>query len=589
MRARAIEIAWHEKTSVWSVDVAAADGVLRLVSAGGDKMARVWRLRNPRKPNPTASTSSSKPTTGTVPQTSRKSNTDPEIDVEWMCDLRAHASTVNAVRFSPCGRLLATAADMGEIVLWSLSENIPDPSPAFGSSETSEAKEKWCRVRNLRGHTHDVLDMSWSPCGTYLATASVDNTVMVWTIPVLSSGQPRPPTQLRQSSNFMQGVAFSPDGLRLATLGNDRNLRIFRQHRTNHSRWDLCVSVSNAGAGTQKLFVDDFNSKNIVRRLSWSPDGNLLACPSGVDVHNVAKKLFAVHLFARTALDKPLLQCGGLTKPAIVVRFCPVLFRLRTAKPKKPAVENVNPEPASKVNLKAKILAADLANCDTEMKPVPTNSSATVVPAPEPTPQTQANLLSTEEKQTEPCFAALNYRMVFAVLCTDSLLIYDTETESRPIARIAGLHLAEQTDMCWTADGRNLFISSTDGYVSCVTFSEGELGVELPKSEYPKIRIDPPPSVKKQQSKSVTKPPAPPPTSSINQAQPMVAQPIIVEPRKVNTETKKGPAAFISQVQPVVPVRKTAAMEWQASTTTTNGTQNGTQNRGCIEVEVQKR
>jgi protein HIRA/HIR1 len=40
--------------------------------------------------------------------------------------------------------------------------------------------EGWRCVHTLRGHHGDVLDMAWSPNDRYLATCSVDNTIIVW-------------------------------------------------------------------------------------------------------------------------------------------------------------------------------------------------------------------------------------------------------------------------------------------------------------------------------------------------------------------------------------------------------------------------
>jgi len=39
-----------------------------------------------------------------------------------------------------------------------------------------------------------------------------------------------------------------------------------------------------------------------------------------------------------------------------------------------------------------------------------------------------------------------------------------------------GLHYAGLTDCCWSKDGRHLLVSSTDGYLSILSFQEGELG-----------------------------------------------------------------------------------------------------------------
>ena len=69
----------------------------------------------------------------------------------------------------------------------------------------------------------------------------------------------------------------------------------------------------------------------------------------------------------------------------------------------------------------------------------------------------------------------LPYRSVFAVLTLDSVLIYDTH-HLRPLCIARGLHYAGLTDCTWSADGRNLIVSSTDGYVSILSFDENDLG-----------------------------------------------------------------------------------------------------------------
>lgn len=70
---------------------------------------------------------------------------------------------------------------------------------------------------------------------------------------------------------------------------------------------------------------------------------------------------------------------------------------------------------------------------------------------------------------------ALPYRSVFAVLTTDSVVIYDTHHD-RPLALARGLHYAGLTDAAWSGDGRTLFVTSSDGYVSILSFGTGELG-----------------------------------------------------------------------------------------------------------------
>jgi WD40 repeat protein len=64
----------------------------------------------------------------------------------------------------------------------------------------------------LRGHSKVVLGVAFSPDGKRLATASGDNTAKVWNA---ISGQQV--LTLRGHSGSVYRVAFSPDGKRLAT------------------------------------------------------------------------------------------------------------------------------------------------------------------------------------------------------------------------------------------------------------------------------------------------------------------------------------------------------------------------------------
>jgi len=56
------------------------------------------------------------------------------------------------------------------------------------------------------------------------------------------------------------------------------------------------------------------------------------------------------------------------------------------------------------------------------------------------------------------------------------VLIYDTQ-HCYPLCVIQGIHYAPLTDLAWSADGRLLIVSSSDGYCTVVTFGEEELGV----------------------------------------------------------------------------------------------------------------
>jgi WD40 repeat protein len=102
----------------------------------------------------------------------------------------------------------------------------------------------------IRGHQAEVAGVAFSPDGTRLATASLDRTARVW---VLSDG-----TELQslQHQDWVQGVAFSPDGTRLATASRDKTAQV----------WAL------ADAELHTLF-----HQAEVMGVAFSPDGTRLA------------------------------------------------------------------------------------------------------------------------------------------------------------------------------------------------------------------------------------------------------------------------------------------------------------------------
>lgn len=547
MYAKAVEIAWHDNSPVWSVDISVHN---RVVTASGDKVARVWRFNespyhllsaqfdpsttgsgstsgngNPSETPQAAALTSQKPPlppSSVIPSAlstaacAKRPIVQPKLSkltsikldtslVEWLCDLRAHATTINIARFSPCGLSIATAADMGEIVLWRLdplsstaAADSVSPLLQQSSADDEQPKERWQRDITLRGHVQDVLDLAWSSDGSKLASASVDNNVMLWvlnnggsaataTTSKTSVSSTYTPIVLRNHSNFVQGVSIDPFGRLIASIGNDRSLRIFSPN--SHNQWAQTANVTSLAES--KLFADDSKFKNFFRRLHWSPDGSLLACPSGVSVApstdkenlNTAtnsvkpQRSFAVHLFARNRWSAPVIQCTNLPTPPCSVRFNPVLFQLRA--------------------------------------PV------------------------TQERQG--LFKSFTYRMIFAVACVHSVLFYDTECLTRPFAVVEGLHCAEQTDIAWSGDGRTCLVSSVDGYVSSICFSETELGPVLPLKDIPSW-LHKPETVTPQSQAHVA-------DDKVTQ-QPVVTTTVVAKPKPV---TKKPPQPEVQPTRTVSP------------------------------------
>jgi WD40 repeat protein len=71
-------------------------------------------------------------------------------------------------------------------------------------------------------HGRLVYGLAFSPDGTRLATACQDNTIRLWDIATREEV-----AELRGHTDYVHAVAFSPDGTRLASASGDYTVRIW--------------------------------------------------------------------------------------------------------------------------------------------------------------------------------------------------------------------------------------------------------------------------------------------------------------------------------------------------------------------------
>jgi WD40 repeat protein len=156
---------------------------------------------------------------------------------------------VFCVAFSPDGNLLAAASEDGNLRLWDAStgelvraSNHSLPvfcvafSPDGGSfatgsgahymSDTGEVgifqTATGVCLHTFKGHTDEVWGVAFSPDGKRLASASFDRTVKLW-----DPATGKEALTLRGHHDHVRGVAFSPDGKRLASAGEDRVVTVW--------------------------------------------------------------------------------------------------------------------------------------------------------------------------------------------------------------------------------------------------------------------------------------------------------------------------------------------------------------------------
>lgn len=441
----------------------------RLATAGGDNNVRMWMI-HPNIPSPAALAASS----SASPHPPR---------AEYMSTLTRHTGVVNVVRFSPSGEILASAGDDGAVLFWVRSNQAQQ---AFGESHLNAAdpdspydKESW-RVRLMtRATTQELYDMAWSPDGDMLAVGGTD-----FTVRLVQTSTGAVLREVSDHSHYIQGVAWDPLNLFLATQSSDRSVHIHHLIRNaNNEKVDLSLASKNqrtdmrisqaskphgetsrddaesskrksnlptispasekqvsdkpadSSEHTHKMYGDD-RCSSFFRRLAFSPDGALLATPTGQHIvsmphANDATKISSVstgsvYMYARASFGRshaPMAVLPGHKTVTLIVRFSPILYHLRDT-----------PEGASK---------ASVFN--------------------------------------------LPYRMVYAVATQDSVWVYDTQ-QAGPICCFSNLHYASFTDLAWSPDGQVLMMSSSDGYCSTAVFDYHELGQPYNYDKQPSLQ-----------------------------------------------------------------------------------------------------
>jgi len=158
---------------------------------------------------------------------------------------RGHSNAINAVAWSPDGRRIASASDDKSIQVWDTSNG----GLIFAN----------------RSHTKNVLALAWSPDGRRIASGSEDKSVQVWSPNKDKSGffgtlrlAPRSQFTYKGHSGRVNGLHWSPNGQRIASVSNDKSLQV----------WDTT---------TGKQFIIYRNTSSGLNSVTWSPDGRFIA------------------------------------------------------------------------------------------------------------------------------------------------------------------------------------------------------------------------------------------------------------------------------------------------------------------------
>ena len=191
-----------------------------------------------------------------------------------IASMTAHSAPINAVAFSPNGEYIATASKDNTALIWKTTTG-----------------QKAAHIK----HMDNVSAVAFSPNGKYLATASWDNTACIWDV---ASGKKI--TSMKHQGH-VYSVAFNHDSMYLATAGEDNTARVWKvdtgQEVTRAKHTDRVFTAAFSPNGKYLVTVSEDNIARIwnvdngkeitlLRHKSnisvaiFSPDGRYLATGS---------------------------------------------------------------------------------------------------------------------------------------------------------------------------------------------------------------------------------------------------------------------------------------------------------------------
>ena len=436
---------------------------------------------------------------------------------------------INAVKFSPDGRHLAAAGDGGAIVVWSVITNNTSSAAFTTQSWKLLQEETDLQMKIIFNQSDDVMDIAWSSNSKRFIVCSLDHTLTVWEnfITNKSSGDNEWRNVHRSGkdhTHYIQGVAIDPKGVYMASQGSDRMVKIYtrksvkenvikvelnkyevvRESSASSTDKDEDMTSSeeetNINGDLSKSDKMSFDDKKAILENKVLPDlltNSTFALSSKIKTlkflnapadsksetndyndgdnnitansiqnpkrhHMFVDELTAGSFFRRLAFTP---DGAFLIAPAALWHGIDSTSKSDNSDPPRSPTSVMNSDKLAESSFATYLFARH--HFEKPYKVLAGLEKPSVVIRPNP-------VLFQLPAQSETK-AILPYRSIFAVLTIDTVLIYDTH-HNVPLAMARGLHYAGLTDASWSTDGMTLFVTSSDGYVSILSFGEGELG-----------------------------------------------------------------------------------------------------------------
>lgn len=442
----------HTRKAVYTVDICSDNE--HVATGGIDGVVKIWSLSS---------------------MLACCKNSEKTSSSKALATMNRHSGAVTVVKFSPDGKYLATGSDDRIILIWekegrsqaaqymSMSTNNSSNLNAAGTGTNAFAadhnEEHWVVRRRLAAHDNDIQDMCWSPDSTLLVSVGLDRSIIVWNGATFERV-----TKFDVHHSLVKGVIFDPANKYFATASDDRTVKIFRYHRVNGElNFSIEASVSDPFKGSPIT--------TYFRRLSWSPDGQHIAAPNATN-----GPVSSVAIINRGSWDSGISLIGH-TSPSEVARFNPRLFR------------KVLPDREIEIEVSEYEDEDDSGKKDDDEDAEETNQGE-LEKEDYTDGLTQTKIEKHPSKRKHKVRKTVKKKKLISgeeridtILCSagqDKTLTMWSTAQERPVFIAYDIVSKSVTDACWNKYGNVLIITSLDGSILPIIFSDTELGHPIP-------------------------------------------------------------------------------------------------------------